>query len=241
MRITIASLTESGSRPYNEDSIGAFNKSDGCCVVLADGLGGHGKGEVASKTAVEAVKRVYFSAESPQLAEMFEAAQADVMEKQRVSNDFNSMKTTMVTALICGNVFTWGHIGDSRLYCFKKRKLITRTLDHSVPQMLVNAGEIKESEIRGHIDRNKLIRVIGTKWDTPRYQIGETMLLTGKEQFLLCSDGFWEYIDERQMIKLLKKSTDPQMWLEEMKKVILINGSGKNMDNYSAIAVFAEE
>lgn len=241
MHITVATLSESGDRDYNEDKTGVFTKNDGCCIVLADGLGGHGKGEVASAAAVEAVSQVYLESDQPEMSEMFESAQDKVTTMQKESNDFYSMKTTLVTAVVSGDAISWGHIGDSRLYFFKDKKLVCRTLDHSVPQMLVNAGEIKESQIRGHVDRNKLLRVVGTQWDSPRYQLQEPFKLTGCEQLLLCSDGFWEYIDEKKMVKLLKKSKEPNEWLEAMKKVVLSNGKGNNMDNFSAICAFIEE
>lgn len=69
----------------------------------------------------------------------------------------------------------WGHVGDSRLYYFKNGKIVKRTLDHSVPQMLVARGEIDEKEIRHHPDRNRLVRVMGMEWDEPKYQVSEPM------------------------------------------------------------------
>lgn len=113
-----------------------------------------------------------------------------------------------------------------------------RSQDHSVPQMLVNRGDIKEKDIRHHEDRSRLLRVMGTEWDSPKYQVVDDIKLTNRSSFLLCSDGFWELIDEKQMCKLLKKAADPQDWLGKMEEIVLANGTGTNMDNYSAIAVF---
>ena len=238
MNVRFASMTDCGCRDYNEDSIGCFKNGDNLCLVLADGLGGHGKGEIASGTAVEMVKDVFMASDNPDIAEMFEKAQERVMQLQAESHDFDSMKTTLVVALKKGNTLQWGHIGDSRVYLFRKNKYISHTLDHSVPQMLVFSGEIRESEIRRHIDRNKLLRVIGTKWETPRYQLADPINLCGDESILLCSDGFWENIEEKPMAKLLKKAASPEEWLENMKAVVLKNGDGTNMDNYSAVCAF---
>lgn len=240
MNVRIASVSECGSRDYNEDSVGSFVGEDCWCLVLADGLGGHGKGEVASQTAVDAVRDVFFNEGNPEVSGMIEAAQAAVTLKQKENNDFFSMKTTLTTVLIDNENISWGHVGDSRIYFFRKNKLISRTLDHSVPQMLVNAGEIKDSEIRGHVDRNKLLRVVGTKWDSPRYDLSEKIRLIGAEAVLMCSDGFWEYIEDKQMVKLLKKASSPEEWLENMKAVVLKNGAGCNMDNFSAVCAFIE-
>ena len=104
--------------------------------------------------------------------------------------------------------------------------------------MLVNRGDIREKDIRHHEDRSRLLRVMGTEWDAPKYQVVEGISLTKRSSFLLCSDGFWELIDEKMMCKLLKKSATPEEWLKNIEKIVLENGRGSNMDNYSAIAVF---
>ena len=239
MRISIASISENGDRPYNEDSIGYLQQDNGCLLALADGLGGHGKGEVASQTAIQAVKDIYQS-DPDNIAQMFQEAQDRVVTMQNEAGDTFSMKTTLVSAVVSGNTLRWGHIGDSRLYYFSGRKLIERTLDHSVPQMLVNAGEIREKDIRGHADRNKLLRVIGMEWESPRYQLGSEKTISGDVQLLLCSDGFWEYIDEKHMSKLLKKSNTPEEWLSAMQEEVLANGADSNMDNFSAVCAFIE-
>jgi serine/threonine protein phosphatase PrpC len=132
-------------------------------------------------------------------------------------------------------------VGDSRLYRFVNRKNVSRTLDHSVPQMLVLTGEIKEKDIRGHEDRNRLTRVMGMEWSGPKYELGGGMPLTGNETYLLCSDGFWEWITEREMERLLKESDDPETWIEKMEAEIVKNGRNAHMDNYSAIAVYVRD
>jgi serine/threonine protein phosphatase PrpC len=113
-----------------------------------------------------------------------------------------------------------------------------RTLDHSVPQMLVFAREIKEKQIRNHPDRNRLLRVMGIEWEKPMYELAEQTQLEKYQAFLLCSDGFWELIDEKQMCKLLKNSSTVEEWMQAMVEVIKQNGIGKNMDNYTAIALW---
>jgi len=76
-----------------------------------------------------------------------------------------------------------------------------RTLDHSVPQLLVKSGRIKEKEIRKHPDRNRLLKVMGVVWASPEYEKSRVITLNGKEAFLLCSDGFWELIEEKKMAR----------------------------------------
>lgn len=175
------------------------------------------------------------------LEHCFWESQDLLMQEQQNQGRMNEMKTTLVVLLVDENKVIWGHIGDSRLYYFKQKRLQERTLDHSVPQMLVASGEITEKEIRGHADRNRLLRVMGTEWESPRYQIAQPMEREGQQEFLLCTDGFWELIEERHMSHMLKKSKTPEAWLTSMEQLVLKHGKDKEMDNYSAIAVFLEQ
>jgi serine/threonine protein phosphatase PrpC len=207
---------------------------------LCDGLGGMGKGDVASETAVRQaiIQFEEKGCSRKSLADIFEASQAAVLEKQKEQAASHSMKTTMTALLIDGKKVYWGHVGDSRIYYFDNRRLIARTLDHSVPQMLVAAGEIKEKEIRNHPDRNRLLRVIGVNWDSPQYQLADDIELNGNQAFLMCSDGFWELIEEKEMQILLKKSKSVEEWVNSMELIVQKRGKNRNMDNYSAIAVW---
>ena len=111
-------------------------------------------------------------------------------------------------------------------------------MDHSIPQMLAMAGDIKESEIRFHKERNILLRVMGEKWERPMQEILKPMPLRKCHAFLLCSDGFWEFITEDEMLRLLKGSSTVQDWLDQMASIVKKNGEGRNMDNNTAIAVW---
>jgi len=234
--LVCAALSEKGSREINEDSLSM--SVDSGFFVLADGLGGHGYGDVASGLATECA--VCHIAENPGDVEgCFVKGQERIINEQKKMNTMDELKTTMVCLYIDEEKAKWGHIGDSRLYYFKAGKLVKRTLDHSVTQMLVAMGEIREKDIRGHADRNRLLRVIGAEWDVPKYELGDEIELSGKDAFLLCSDGFWEWITESEMEKTLRKSTDPEHWLESMKRIVLKRSASKNMDNYSAITVFS--
>ena len=234
-------LTEKGDREVNEDSIKMIKTQDGYCFALADGLGGHGKGEVASQLVVENAVREFALGWDKEtfLENAFLSGQEKLLDLQRQMNAGNAMKTTMVVLTIAGQEIRWGHVGDSRLYYFKnQRKLVTRTLDHSVPQMMVQTGAIKEKEIRGHADRNRLVRVMGVEWNEPKYEVSHPIEVRGKQAFLLCSDGFWEWITEKQMVYWLKKAKTVEEWVDGMRGDVIKNGMNKNMDNYSAIAVW---
>lgn len=241
-----AMLTKPGERDHNEDHLGALQlDKDNEMFIAADGLGGHERGEVASSLAVETSLDIFRSSvgQDPRkiLSDCFEAAQKAVLSGQTAGASVNDrgMKTTMTILLHSGNTLCWGHIGDSRLYLFRKDGSYIRTADHSVPQMLVLSGEIKESDIRGHEDRNRLLRVIGSPWGHSSYELSKPLRFSGDLFFLLCTDGFWEWITEAKMAELLKESASPGEWLEKMENTVLENGSGNHMDNYSALAVFS--
>lgn len=237
-------LSNTGDRENNEDNVGMYQKegSGEYCFVLADGLGGHGKGEVASQLAVEAAVKTFAAEEAgiQCLENSFQEAQKEILTRQREDITARDMKTTLVILHVGQDKIWWGHIGDSRLYFFQNGKLVRRTLDHSVPQMLVASGQIREKQIRHHPDRNRLLRVLGVDWDSPKYQLEEPEDRQNKQAFLLCTDGFWELIDEKKMQHCLKKAKTPAQWVELMEGIVKKNGHGKNMDNYSAVAVWVE-
>lgn len=233
--------THVGSRSVNEDNADFIKISeDKACFVVCDGLGGHGKGEVASeivvKSVLEKVKDKDIS-EDNFLEDSLLYAQNTLLQAQRDLNAENEMKTTSAVLRVFDNKAQWAHVGDTRLYLFRKKKVFVRTLDHSVPQMLVASGEIKEKHIRHHADRNRLIRVMGTSWNTPKYEVSDFIELQAGDAFLMCTDGFWEFITEREMIKTLKKSSSCKEWLERMGEIVLKNGKGQNLDNNTAIGV----
>lgn len=239
-----AMISEPGNRDGNEDYVGEkiLDSGEEGCFVLCDGLGGHGQGEVASRFIVEEVLQIFKDRHSDLtfLNDAFEESQAHLMCLQEEKHAKNELKTTAVLLHIMKDKIHWGHIGDSRLYYFEKGKIKQRTMDHSVPQMLVAAGEIKEKEIRHHPDRNRLLRVMGMEWDSPKYTLASSMEKNNKQAFLLCSDGFWELIEEKKMERCLKKAKSPEAWLDSMKEIVVKNGKGIEMDNFSAIAVFVE-
>lgn len=239
-KVTYAVFSESGGRAVNEDSVGVYQQEERSCFVLCDGLGGHGMGDIASSIAVEVFGDQFGKTDDMTnfLGQTFCAAQDVLMAEQVVRNARQKMKTTgTAVALDDRNAYV-GHVGDSRVYLFQHNKVAARTLDHSIPQMLVLSREIKESQIRNHPDRNILLRVMGVNWDEPMYELMTPVPLRKCQAFLLCSDGFWELIEETEMCRLLKKAQTVEQWLAEMVEVVRANGVGKDMDNFSAIAVW---
>ena len=239
MNQTISTFTDKGSREVNEDCVMRAQRGASSLFVLCDGLGGHGKGELASAFVCECLCSAFQSSHNDDafFETALDTAQQGLLEEQKRLNATFEMKTTCVALVVGEDSFRYAYIGDSRLYHFRKNKVFLRTLDHSVPQMLALAGDIKERQIRSHPDRNRLLRVMGVSWDSPRYEVSRWLPLKSGDAFLLCSDGFWEPIVEKEMCRALKKTDDAPDWLELMQQTVRKNGEGTDMDNFSAIAV----
>ena len=234
--------TNQGGREYNEDT-GLFAKKEGFCyAVIADGLGGHGKGDLASRMAVDTIRKCLKDMPEGTLvteeimAEWFDKANINVFALQ---DDKYQMKTTLAVLCVDERRGTahLAHLGDSRIYHFEDGECVFYTFDHSVSRMAVLAGEIEIQDIRHHSDRNKLLKAIG-KSDEVKAET-KTISLTKRSDhaFLLCTDGFWEYVTEQEMEQTLAASESPEDWLGRMRKYIKKRAK-ENNDNNSAIAVW---
>jgi serine/threonine protein phosphatase PrpC len=235
-----AMLTRPGARENNEDAIWLGEKRENLCMLLADGLGGHGSGEVASAAAVATCKKIWEECgpEKFSVSAFFEECERKLEELQAQAHDFSGMKTTIVLCRTMDERFYCAHVGDSRMYYFRRGRILCRTLDHSVPQMLVFSKEIKERQIRNHPDRNRLLKVMGDRENELYFEEMEPIPIRQGDAVLMASDGFWENVEDREMQKTLKKSADPQKWLCQMEQIAVERAKNKNMDNYSAIAVW---
>lgn len=240
--ITYAMYSDIGNRTVNEDAIGCFYKQSKNCFVLCDGLGGHGKGEKASSLVVSVFEKMFNETDnvSSFLPVAFSTAQEELLAEQRLTSSQHKMKTTAVALVTDDKNAYIGHIGDSRAYIFSKNRIRVRTLDHSVPQMLALSGEIGDRDIRHHPDRSSLLRVLGVEWSEPKFELMRSIPLRKCQAFLLCSDGFWEYIEDAAMCDLLKTAVSAEDWLNKMVTVVKQNSIGENVDNNSAIAVWCK-
>ncbi len=238
-----AELTNNGTRQVNEDSLGVVQGQQASCFLVADGLGGHGMGDAASALAVAAFQEVFSQEEGTiqeKLEQGFSLAQERILAQQQEKGVSDKMKTTATVLAVTEDSLRWGHVGDTRLYAFAHNRVKMRTMDHSVPQMLVMMKEIRESEIRNHPDRNRLMRVLGVAGEQPRYELSEEFPRNKFSAFLICSDGFWELVLEREMEQCLKQAQTAQEWLEQMEVILRRRGQGQEMDNYTAVALILE-
>jgi serine/threonine protein phosphatase PrpC len=234
-------LSEAGGRPENQDCTGSLHSGEFWCWVVADGLGGHHGGATAARLAIDSVLKAFHKAPgcSPELVRNYlEAAHSAVRERQRSDHKLCSMRTTAVVLLTSPSRAVWAHIGDTRLYHFRARRIVSQTRDHSVPQALADSGEISPADIRFHEDRNRLLHCLGARDAIRPAVLQETQPIATGDAFLLCTDGFWEYVTEAVMERELSLAATPREWVDRMRSEAAASFPAEH-DNYSAIAIFA--
>lgn len=238
MRITAYSYTNQGGRANNEDSLRFFMEDQRGVFVLADGLGGHHSGEVASGIAVREICDGCREAvpDATGLAALFQTANEKIQEQQAAPGQ-EGMKTTAVALSIAEGHGVWAHVGDSRLYRFSGGEVTQLTGDHSVTYRKYLGGEISYMDICHDDDRSSLLRVLGKPSCAP--ETGEGEILPG-DAFLLCSDGFWEFVYNEEMLADWLKAETPEQWAELM-LLRHIRRTPPGTDNFSLIAVFVED
>lgn len=240
MKLLSSGLSEAGGRKVNEDYFSIFSQPPWDCFVVADGLGGHGSGDLASQTAIEAIGSSFMrhpGKDESSLRSYVEKAQQEILRIQKSNSRHRNMRTTIVLLVSDGQEASWAHVGDSRLYMFRNHKILSHTWDQSVPQALVRIGEISFEQIRFHEDRNRLLQALGSN-NPPKIELTAAPIpLQPGDAFLLCSDGFWEWVIENEMEEDLRNADTCDHWLKLMEKRIILNATPDN-DNYSAVGVF---
>ena len=205
--------------------------------VVADGLGGHSEGERASTAAVDYFERsCHGGYTSEEITRLLEEANIEVLNKG------DGGKTTVAAAFTEDAKFIYANVGDSRVYYFRGGKLIAMTKDHSVCQASVDMGMLRPEDIRGSEDRSRLLKVLGSEKVLNIKKRYQPIEIQSGDAFLVCSDGFWEYVYETEMEMDLLKSESAEKWLKYMLKRHLLRAENKG-DNYTAICgiIYLEE
>ncbi len=234
VNIDAAFLTDVGEREVNEDSIATDVKNDTFYAMVADGLGGHGGGDVASGVASELIKEKVAELRkinARTLDDVFEEIDLKIIEKQ---NAEIKMKTTLALITIRNRRICASHIGDTRIYFFRNGDIEYISCDDSEAYLSAFLGGGTLDDIRKNPNRHILCAALGGG----KIRSPDTYITTLKDKtaVLICSDGFWEYIDEDDMLETLAKSKSSQEWLAEMMKMHKERAS-EFCDNFSAICL----
>jgi PPM family protein phosphatase len=214
--IKVVIKTDLGNiRTNNEDSASFLRIADeaiirekGYLLIVADGMGGHLAGEVASKMAVDIISEEYFKKTNNGnrekiLAKAFNTANKKIFELSSANEQYRGMGTTCTTLAIAGESIYYAHAGDSRAYLYKNESITRITEDHTYVQQLVNNGDISKEEADIHPQRNILTNAMGTKADL-RVDTGICAASFGKnDRLLLCSDGLYDYLDDNEIAAVM--------------------------------------
>jgi serine/threonine protein phosphatase PrpC len=208
MKLTAASLTDIGRvREKNEDAFCHFEPSDaealrkkGTIFIVADGIGGHQGGDVASKLAVDKVQETYFACEEKDPTEAlrvaFEEANRIIIDRAlRDASLFGMGTTCTAMAVVTGEAY-FAHIGDSRAYVCRNGDIRQITRDHSLVSDLVKAGLLSNEEARYHPQRNVITKSLGSQEQANPDTPDSPFPLKAGDVFLLCSDGLTTFVSD---------------------------------------------
>ena len=236
MNISASYYSETGGRIRNEDSVTILESNDTVLSIVADGLGGHVGGEIASKIALNAINA--HIAQCPvsrtALREAIERAN-DVVLKDP---DNSGMKTTVAALWFDNRNALAATVGDTRVYQIRNQKIVYQSVDHTAAQMAVYAGDITPDEIRDSKDRHKLTRALGAQEEV-KPDIASLDIESG-DAFLLCSDGFWEKVREKDMLLYLAQGDSAGDWLQRMRDCVKRQETASS-DNHSAVAIIIRQ
>lgn len=192
--------SEQGSRHEQQDRWGIFCAPDqqGLLAVVADGMGGHLDGALGAQIVVDSAR--HFAQNSLKLLRSDPLAALESLNRQihdSINRQSETARSTVVMVWLERDRAHWLNIGDSRLYHFRGGRRLMRTRDHSAVQLLMDLGEIEESQMASHPAQNRLYRCLGGP-DDPKPDKGHFSIQSG-DVLALCSDGVWEYVSESEL------------------------------------------
>jgi PPM family protein phosphatase len=244
LTVSQAQVSALGHRPSNQDALGSAVQDGLICFVVSDGTGGHTGGEVASRVVVDAVLAQFMQEGSfgaRAMRSYIEYAIIKVAQSKKLSEPRRNMSATVAVLMIdqSNRCALWGHLGDTRIYFFRNGRVHSVTSDHSLAQRFVDAGYARPDQVRTHPQRSVLYAAIGAEGDTFPEVTREAVTVQDRDCFLICTDGFWEWVVETQMEVALSASKSCEEWLTIMSQIAEGSAlaSGQQRDNYSAIAI----
>jgi len=233
MKVSIGAATDIGQvREGNEDSFLVVAP----LYAVADGMGGHRGGEVASSLALETVQGMFERREGSLADQVVEANRA-VFDRSKNDRTVSGMGTTLTAALVDGSRVHLVHVGDSRAYLLRGGELAQLTEDHTLVHRMVMEGEISQEEAETHPHRSILTRALGVD-ESVQVDEGDVEVSDG-DRLLLCTDGLTGMVPEGQIREILLESADPQ---EAVEKLVKVANRAGGIDNITAVILdFSED
>jgi serine/threonine protein phosphatase PrpC len=242
-----AQVSGIGGRDTNQDALGSVRCGGLVCYVVSDGAGGHDGGEIASRTVVQAVSAAFADAVSAgdgigtaMLQACVARATAGVARARAGDPQLESMNATVAVLLVdlLRREAAWAHLGDTRIYLFRRGRLLRVTKDHSLVQQFIDAGLVDSADLRSHPKRNLLYAAIGAENEVPA-AIEAPVALEDGDAILVCTDGLWEWVSEGVMEEALAGAGSAQAWLDALCAAAERNSapSATMRDNFTAQVV----
>jgi PPM family protein phosphatase len=239
MRFSVYQVSRKGGREKNEDRMGYCYTRDAGLFALADGMGGHPEGEVASQIALQTMAALFQRDAKPVLKDplrfLQEAIIAGHHQLLRYATEralIDTPRTTIVACLMQGNAAYWAHCGDSRLYLVRGDKLVARTRDHSYSELQETLSQVVPMGER--FNRNVLFTCLGSP-GKPVVDTAGPLLLQQRDRMLLCSDGLWGTVPDAEITQQLASRPISDA-VPELVERALRNGGAK-CDNVTVISV----
>ena len=236
--IEYAAVSNPGNRyQHNEDTVG-WDDANGVWLI-ADGMGGHARGDLAAKIVRQSVLAALTEVSGPEPAPLCELIMTahDAVLAQAVERNLHNMGSTVVMARVQGAIAEIGWCGDSRAYLYRGGELLRLTADHSLLEQLLRSGVVQPDEAFTHPQKHVLIQALGIEDPRPKPNEIQIELLTG-DRLLLCSDGIHDELRDEQIARILGASHSPQVCVEMLQRQVL---KGTARDNLSALCLDASE
>ncbi len=225
--------------------MGYAERNNSVLLVLADGLGGHARGELASELLVQSVIHAFQSIRKPLITQPSAFLALAILHAHRAIGAMGKAqdppiepRTTCVVCLVQDGYAYWAHVGDSRLYLFRNNKLMRRTKDHTIIERLRQEGVLSDEEMVSHPEKSRLLKCVGGPRE-PTIALGEETALMPDDVLLLCTDGLWEALSTDIIATYLKNNN-----LEDALIDMLMDAETKmknHSDNISATCLCWED
>ncbi len=238
MRFSVYQVSRKGGREKNEDRVGYCYTRDSGLFALADGMGGHPEGEVASQIALQTLAALFQRDAKPTLPDplrfMHDAIIAGHHQLLRYATEralMDTPRTTVVACVLQGNAAYWAHCGDSRLYLVRGGKLIARTRDHSYSELQETLSHVVPMNEK--FNRNVLFTCLGSP-GKPVIDTAGPFLVQSGDRMLLCSDGLWGSITDAEIAQELGERPISDAVPELVERAL--RQAGPKSDNVTVIA-----
>jgi serine/threonine protein phosphatase PrpC len=241
MKYSLVADSRIGARGMNQDRVAHWRCGESLLMAVADGLGGHLHGEIAAQLAMDHLGAAFAREARPRLANPSQfllsavrGAHQAILRDAKQKGLRDTPRTVIVACVVQDGHACWAHVGDARIYLIRKGRIVVRTRDHSLVQHLLDEGRIREEAIPSHPERNRLLQCLGG-FQLPRPDRPASYRLARHDVLLLCSDGFWGPLTQRQLLHGLHQRPLDEAVADLM--ALAETRAGPECDNVSVVAM----